>query len=58
MRMINGLVGNLLEIDEAILSASLINFKGQVVASKSKYNINNGFVSGNGYGETDCALWG
>jgi hypothetical protein len=55
--MINALVENLLEIDEGVLSASLINFKGQIVASKSKYHINNGFTSGNGYGDANCAVW-
>lgn len=55
--MINALVENLLEIDEGVLSVSLVNFKGQIVASKSKYHIDNVFISDNGYGEADCGVW-
>ena len=48
MDTVNKILENLLLVDDSILSVAMVDMNGHTVSSKSKYHINNGFVSNNG----------
>ena len=45
MDAVNKILENLLLVDESILSVAMVDMNGHTVSSKSKYHIDNGFVS-------------
>ena len=45
MDTVNKILENLLLVDDSILSVAMVDMNGHTVSSKSKYHINNGFVS-------------
>jgi hypothetical protein len=55
MLRVNSIAGKILEIDESILSVAVVDMRGQIVSSKSRYHISNQFVSN--YAKTDCSIW-
>jgi hypothetical protein len=55
MLRINTIAGKILEIDESILSVAIVDMRGQIVSSKSRYHTSNQLVSS--YAQTDCRIW-
>lgn len=55
MDAVNKILENLLLVDDSILSVAMVDMNGQTVSSKSKYHINNGFVSNQR--EDDYGVW-
>lgn len=55
MDAVNKILENLLLVDDSILSVAMIDMNGHTVSSKSKYHINNGFVSNQR--EDDYGVW-
>lgn len=51
----NKILENLLLVDDSILSVAMVDMNGHTVSSKSKYHINNGFVSNQR--EDDYGVW-
>ena len=45
MDTVNKILENLLLVDDSILSVAMVDMNGHTVSSKSKYHINNGFIS-------------
>ena len=45
MEKVNKILENLLLVYDSILSVAMVDMNGHTVSSKSKYHINNGFVS-------------
>jgi hypothetical protein len=55
MDTVNKILENLLLVDDSILSVAMVDMNGHTVSSKSKYHINNGFVSNQR--NVDYGLW-
>lgn len=55
MDAVNKILENLLLVDDSILSVAMVDMNGHTVSSKSKYHINNGFVSNQR--EDDYGIW-
>jgi hypothetical protein len=55
MDAVNKILENLLLVDDSILSVAMVDMNGYTVSSKSKYHINNGFVSNQR--EDDYGVW-
>ncbi|MDQ5869954.1 MAG: hypothetical protein M3530_09555 [Thermoproteota archaeon] len=55
MDAVNKILENLLLVDDSILSVAMVDMNGHTVSSKSKYHINNGFVSNQR--EDDYGVW-